>query len=72
MDQGQRDVALRTTEVPMLEPEIVRQIRGLAAMRWGSQAHRSDGRNQPGCGPAMPAGSGAGSAGEASSATARR
>ena len=37
MDQGQRDVALRATEVPMLEPEIVRQIRGLAAMSWGSK-----------------------------------
>jgi hypothetical protein len=37
MDQGQRDVALRVTEVPMLEPEIVRQIRGLAAMSWGSK-----------------------------------
>ena len=37
MDEGQRDVALRATEVPMLEPEIVRQIRGLAAMRWGSK-----------------------------------
>ena len=37
MDQGQRDVALRVTEVPMLEPEIVRQIRGLVAMRWGSK-----------------------------------
>src|SRR5436305_12364192 len=35
MDQGQRDVALRATEVPMLEPEIVRQMRGLAAMKWG-------------------------------------
>ncbi len=37
MDQGQTDVALRATEVPMLEPEIVRQIRGLAAMSWGSK-----------------------------------
>jgi len=37
MDQGQADVALRATEVPMLEPEIVRQIRGLAAMSWGSK-----------------------------------
>jgi transposase len=37
MDQGQTDVALRVTEVPMLEPEIVRQIRGLAAMSWGSK-----------------------------------
>ena len=37
MDQGQSDVALRATEVPMLEPEIVRQIRGLAAMSWGSK-----------------------------------
>ena len=37
MDQGQIDVALRATEVPMLEPEIVRQIRGLAAMSWGSK-----------------------------------
>jgi hypothetical protein len=37
MDQGQRDVALRATEVPMLEPEIARQIRGLAAMSWGSK-----------------------------------
>lgn len=37
MDQGQTDVALRATEVPMLEPEIVRQIRGLSAMSWGSK-----------------------------------
>ena len=37
MDQRQIDVALRATEVPMLEPEIVRQIRGLAAMSWGSK-----------------------------------
>src|SRR3954464_13876547 len=37
MDEGQIDVALRATEVPMLEPEIVRQIRGLAAMSWGSK-----------------------------------
>lgn len=37
MDQRQTGVALRATEVPMLEPEIVRQIRGLAAMSWGSK-----------------------------------
>ena len=37
MDQGQTDVSLRATDVPMLEPEIVRQIRGLAAMSWGSK-----------------------------------
>jgi transposase len=37
MDERQTDVALRATEVPMLEPEIVRQIRGLAAMKWGSK-----------------------------------
>ena len=37
MDQGRTDMALRATEVPMLEPEIVRQIRGLAAMSWGSK-----------------------------------
>jgi hypothetical protein len=37
MDHGQKDVALRATEVPMLEPEIVRQIRGLDALNWGSK-----------------------------------
>src|SRR5665213_1892774 len=37
MDQGQRDVALRATEAPMLEPEILRQMRGLAATSWGSK-----------------------------------
>jgi hypothetical protein len=32
MDQGQRDVALRVTEVPMLEPEIGTE--NLARLSW--------------------------------------
>ena len=39
MDQGQRDVALRATEVPMLEPEIVRQILGFGRDELGIQSH---------------------------------
>jgi hypothetical protein len=68
MDQGQRDVALRATEVPMLEPEIVRQIRGLAAMSWGSKRIAVT----LGISPAVSARCEAGSAAEASGATARR
>ena len=71
MDQGQSDVALRATEVPMLEPEIVRQIRGLAAMSWGSKRIAATlGISRSSC-SAVPARCGAGSAGEAASATAR-
>ena len=72
MDQGQRDVALRATEVPMLEPEIVRQIRGLAAMSWGSKRIAATLGISRGSRPAVPARRGAGSAGAAASATARR
>jgi putative transposase len=32
MDQGQRDVALRATEVPMLEPEIVHRHGGIGLL----------------------------------------
>jgi hypothetical protein len=46
MDQGQTDVALRATEVPMLEPEIVRQIRA------ASLAQAAPGATNRGAGPA--------------------
>lgn len=37
MESGQRDVALRGAEVPMVDPEVVRQIHALRSLRWGSK-----------------------------------
>ena len=37
MGRDGTNVAPPTVEVPMLEPEVVRQVRTLAARRWGSK-----------------------------------
>jgi transposase len=37
MESGQRDVALREAEVPMVDPEVVRQIHALRSLCWGSK-----------------------------------
>jgi transposase len=37
MEHRQSQLALPTVEVPMLEPEIVRQIKGLSELGWGTK-----------------------------------